>query len=90
MKARGININQIFPIFEVKQDTATSISKETLIKYLEYSIGYDNDTNNYIGNINDLTHLYYGLIGGYIPFLCKARSKNTCPSVIYPDRSGIG
>lgn len=55
-----------FPIFEVKQDTPTSISKETLINYLEYSIGYDRVRDNYIGNINDLTHLYDGLINGYI------------------------
>ena len=51
--------------FEVKQNTDGSFPKETMIKYLEYSIGYDYEKKKYVGNINDITHLYDALIYGY-------------------------
>ena len=41
--------------FEVKQNTDGSFPKETMIKYLEYSIGYDYEKKKYVGNINDIS-----------------------------------
>jgi hypothetical protein len=64
-------------IIEVTYNPDESVTKETKIKYLEYSIVFDISTNNYIGNINDLTHLYYDLIGGY----CNSIGQGSFPAL---------